>query len=392
MTLKRAFKKAAKWTSGLILSFATVVGVDAGVRYLRDPNTVPLTDENKKYVAEYFGDKLDLTKVRIFNHRISFLQRSEVTMVPGGNTIYVPKGIDINKNKKLLVHELTHVYQNQNNIKNTGIIGAFKTWLDHSTYWESYYYTPDTTKALTRDYNLEQQGDIVAGYAMTRDWLYALYKKHETEGEKVLQPYLNGTEVPSHLKTYADLKKIINPDIPQAVDEWVDHLRLSFDMKKDQYIAMQDTVSNRHYASKITTLLEKMSEYKTTYEAGGGNSGLAAGLVISPADSLDTVYVSRAIKNLSGELSYEGIYVAEGDKKVLEIMGGEVLLYKPGDWERKLDSLYTSITETSFRPDIDVPPQFLDSVQKTEPKQPDNQKSKAPPKKEAAPVNKKPRL
>lgn len=354
MGLKHAFKKVAKWTGGLMLAFASVVAGDAGIRYLRDPNTVPLTEENQKYAKEYFGEKLDLTKVKIFNHRLSFLQKSDITMVPGGNTIYVPAGIDINKNKRLLIHELTHVYQNQNNIKDTGIIGAFKTWLEHSDYKSSYYYTADTTKTLVAGYNLEQQGDIMAGYAVTRDWLYDLFSRHEAEGESVLQAYFDDTKVQSHLKTYADLRMIISSDVPQKADEWVDHLRLTFDMKKEQYLAMQDTVTNRHYSKKIIFLLDKLSQYETTYDVGGGSPAIAAALHLS--SDTDTISIARAIKNVSGALSYEGIYVTQNQQSVLEIMSGSVLLYKPGNWESVLDSAYVSLTDTlAVRPDVDGP-------------------------------------
>lgn len=320
MTLKRAFGKVAKWVGGLTLAFASVVGIDAGIRYARDPNPVKLTEENAAYAQGYFRDKLDLSKVKIYNHRLSFLQKSNTVIVPGGNNIYVPEGMDLNKDKRLMIHELTHVCQNQNNFENTGLIGAFKTWLEHSDYKSSYYYTADTTKTLAADYNLEQQGDIMAAYAGARDWLYDLAQKSDSD-VTVLKPYFNNTEIQTHLKTYKDLRQIVDPTIAQAEDRWVDDLRMRFEMKKGQHEFMQKAVADNGYVGKIVYLLGEANVYVSTYDLGGGSPGERGELSIGTADS---VLVIREFKNLSGRLTYENIRIEQNCQTVLDISGGEV--------------------------------------------------------------------
>jgi type VI secretion system secreted protein VgrG len=90
-------------------------------------------------------------------------------MTPNGE-IYAPKnvykadyGVEDSRWKCLFVHEITHVWQYQNNIldpRGSGIGEFFRNWLNYNN---AYYYTLDDAKDLT-DYHMEQQAVIVEEY------------------------------------------------------------------------------------------------------------------------------------------------------------------------------------------------------------------------------------
>lgn len=165
MKFFNVLKKAVVYlfTAGIL-----ALGGDALWRTTMQKST-PLAPEQITELREVFGNAIDYKKVRHVDGKFSYLQSNHCT-VTLGNTIYSPKGNDMTKT--LRFHEMTHVWQNQNNIKNTGVSGAVKLFLQKGAYHSygdknCYAYTPDAGKKLT-DYNMEQQASIVADYAFRR--------------------------------------------------------------------------------------------------------------------------------------------------------------------------------------------------------------------------------
>ena len=109
-----------------------------------------------------FGPAIDYTRPRIYNKEyLPFgLQPNNVAMAPNGN-IYLPRKLwtedfsagDLST-KALFIHEMVHVWQKQQgiNVKKKGIQASGK-----------YAYTL-TSVSDWKDFNIEQQGDIVRNY------------------------------------------------------------------------------------------------------------------------------------------------------------------------------------------------------------------------------------
>jgi hypothetical protein len=193
--MKRVFKIIRRVTLGLVLSFAAFAGIDMGARLLSQKGD-PLSPEQIKKAETVFGNSIDYSKVRIAFGKVSYFQ-SPSTVVVIGNTIHYPpppepkEAKDDKKNPEnkpsepktpvitigyaptpkaesdMFIHEMTHVWQNQHNIKGTGVTGAVMLWaknLFSSAHENIYSYTLDSTKTLA-DYNIEQQAEIVATYS-----------------------------------------------------------------------------------------------------------------------------------------------------------------------------------------------------------------------------------
>lgn len=159
MKLSRIFKKAAVT---LAIAFAAVVSVDSGLRFATRDKPQPLKSGDIEFLKNTFQNSIDYSKVRIARHRISFLQSPQRIMCIG-NTIYWPKENHTHNISYMLSHEAAHVWQNQNDIRRTGVGGAIRLWLKTFDYKSSYHYSLDTTRRLD-SYNMEQQADMLADY------------------------------------------------------------------------------------------------------------------------------------------------------------------------------------------------------------------------------------
>jgi hypothetical protein len=228
--MKRVFKTIRRVALGLILSFAALVGGDFGIRMLSQEST-PLSPEQIEKAKTVFGNSIDYSKVRVAFGKVSYFQ-PQGTVVVIGNTIHYPpldpppEVTETNDGKKdpenkpdkpsapvitfgytpkiraesdLFIHEMTHIWQNQHNIKGTGVTGAVTLWAKNffsSSEENVYAYTLDSTKTLV-DYNIEQQAEIVA--------VYSTMKKNIAEHPDLPVP-----------AEYALLKKTVEQYIPPA--------------------------------------------------------------------------------------------------------------------------------------------------------------------------------
>jgi hypothetical protein len=161
--MKRLFKIVKKALLGLILVTSSAVGMDLGARRLLNERT-SLSENYIETAQTIFGNTIDYSKVRISFGKVSCLQPDKAIAL--GNTIYYPASEAPAPNASFL-HEMTHIWQQQNHIKGSGLSGVIKLWEKYPSYKDAYNYTADSTKALT-DYNLEQQGNIVAVYFLLK--------------------------------------------------------------------------------------------------------------------------------------------------------------------------------------------------------------------------------
>jgi hypothetical protein len=221
--MKRFFKIVRKVVLGAVLAFAAFAGGDFAVRMLTQ-DSKPLTPEQIKKAKTVFGNNLDYSKVRIAFGKISYFESPKTVVVIGNTIHYPPKDPPPDPQKTpeqtkpraplitigysqpspkaesdLFMHEMTHVWQNQHDIKGTGIAGAVMLWakglLSHTAN-NVYAYKLDKTKTLT-DYNIEQQAEIVGTY-------YTLKRNALLHPDQPLP------------KDYALLKKTVEQYIPPA--------------------------------------------------------------------------------------------------------------------------------------------------------------------------------
>jgi len=113
---------------------------------------------------------IDYSKVKIHNHKY-WIQTNNWFMTPNGE-IYAPdnsyeedySAANISKGMKaIIIHELAHVWQHQNNIVNVKLHGIF-TAIEHLfDYGKAYAYDLSPGKDLL-EYTMEQQGAIIEDY------------------------------------------------------------------------------------------------------------------------------------------------------------------------------------------------------------------------------------
>ena len=108
-----------------------------------------------------FGDRIDYSKVRIWDRKWWFLQASNVVMTPRGEIYWPHTPVDCSQMlAHLLIHEMTHVYQHQRGVNVLLRAGwlqvlRFASFGRYDPY--SFVYVPGKR---FEDYNLEQQGDV----------------------------------------------------------------------------------------------------------------------------------------------------------------------------------------------------------------------------------------
>ena len=127
----------------------------------------PMTDGEKDFAHSIFGDKIDVSSVRITNFAISSAGMA------GGNVIYIGHGetlkdVDPLEHKPLFAHELTHVYQDQNGRHMAGTVEATREFFTSSRD----VYAVDADDNLDWDQlRPEQQATVVGHYQHYLDWV-----------------------------------------------------------------------------------------------------------------------------------------------------------------------------------------------------------------------------
>jgi hypothetical protein len=128
-----------------------------------------LSESELEIAQAIFGESIEYSRVRIEEGGILTWIYPGVTL---GNTIAFPKGAydELNlKDQALLLHELTHVWQYQN----SGL-GYIPRALYEEIFTDAYVVHYDEAKSFA-DYDIEEQGEIVAEYHLTGEPLFSVY-------------------------------------------------------------------------------------------------------------------------------------------------------------------------------------------------------------------------
>lgn len=130
-----------------------------------------LTKNEIELASKVFTASIKYDSVLLFNEKYAFFQPDNSGMTPNGN-IYVDSKTKISDyglstvasfEKAFFIHEMTHVWQKQNNVLNP-IASAIANSLRHAFFYsESYKYTLEKDKDLL-DYRMEQQAQIIEDY------------------------------------------------------------------------------------------------------------------------------------------------------------------------------------------------------------------------------------
>ncbi|QOW20774.1 PAAR domain-containing protein [Lysobacter ciconiae] len=127
-----------------------------------------LTSGEVAMLRQVFGNSVDYKSVKLHNHGYWLLfgfQPDNTATAPNGD-IYLPGklfsidfSLELDREQRLLVHEMTHVWQYQLGYPIKRVRGPRPNM--------TYEYTLDSTKRLY-DYNMEAQGNIIADYYLLR--------------------------------------------------------------------------------------------------------------------------------------------------------------------------------------------------------------------------------
>ncbi|SUD89796.1 hypothetical protein [Psychrobacter phenylpyruvicus] len=142
----------------------------SGHKCVSVPTKRVLTPGEIAMATKVFANSIDYSIVYIHNEEyLPFgWQKDNTIMTPDGE-LYYPKGhyksdysTESNNYKHLFIHEMVHVWQYQlgYNVKWEGACLHLNNMFGGS---DPYPYVLDTAKKLC-DYNMEQQGDIIADY------------------------------------------------------------------------------------------------------------------------------------------------------------------------------------------------------------------------------------
>ena len=119
-----------------------------------------------------FKSSIDYNKVRVHDKPYIFFQRPNSGMTPNGE-IYLSGGykedfgLERPAIQAFFIHEMTHVWQYQNNILNPTTAAIGEIINHHFDYAKAYKYTLDESKDLL-DYKIEQQACIIEDYYRTK--------------------------------------------------------------------------------------------------------------------------------------------------------------------------------------------------------------------------------
>jgi hypothetical protein len=130
-----------------------------------------LTPGEIEMARTVFGNSVDYSKVKIHNDTSNRFQGKDTTVTPNGEMYCADNYCDdfSKGSQSHFIHEMTHVWQYQNNVLTPRLAAATQWVKSCGCYGKCYCYTADPKKDLT-DYNLEQQADMVAD-------LYALKQR-----------------------------------------------------------------------------------------------------------------------------------------------------------------------------------------------------------------------
>jgi hypothetical protein len=152
----------------LILCFVATLGVILFLPAFIGTRT--LTDTEHTLLTTVYGETVALDKLRIKSGGPLTLAYPGITL---GNTISFPKGAYVESEKKsqaLLVHETCHIWQYQH----FGLGYIPRSLWELISQRDTYVIHYDATKTL-REYDVEEQCEIMAEYFLTGEERYEVY-------------------------------------------------------------------------------------------------------------------------------------------------------------------------------------------------------------------------
>lgn len=151
-----------------------------------------LTEGEITLAKRVFGDSIDYDKVRLRDENYVPWQGKNYVMAPNGHIYFGEDwhgisdwSLEVIEMQGLFIHEMTHVWQHQHGV-NVLLVGAYQQ-AKQFLWSDQYLYQVEPGKTL-KDYNIEQQGDIV------RDYYWGLDSKN-TKVLTKLKPVLGNFSV-----------------------------------------------------------------------------------------------------------------------------------------------------------------------------------------------------
>lgn len=138
--------------------------------YIKYGESRPLTQGEIDLAKTLFGSSIDYARVRVHHKSHNWFQGEETAMAPDGN-LYYPTEIYRNDfsqgssgDRSTFIHEMTHVWQKQNNLFDP-VPTAIGLWWDKGRNYHAAYDISNVSafKDL-REYNMEQQGELVRSF------------------------------------------------------------------------------------------------------------------------------------------------------------------------------------------------------------------------------------
>ncbi|MDI4166548.1 hypothetical protein QK414_26715, partial [Pseudomonas aeruginosa] len=120
-----------------------------------------------------FGDSIDYSTVRLRDEDYVPWQGKDYVMAPNGHIYFGEElrgvadwSLESLQRQGLFIHEMTHVWQHQHGV-NVLLVGAYQQ-ARQFLLGDQYAYRLEPGKTL-KDYNIEQQGDIVRDYFLEKN-------------------------------------------------------------------------------------------------------------------------------------------------------------------------------------------------------------------------------
>ena len=168
-----------------------------------------LTPGEIEMAKTIFGNSVDYSKVKIHNDTSNMFQAGNTTVTPNGE-MYCANNYsdDFSKGDKgHFIHEMTHVWQYQNNVLNPRTAAAAEWVKSCGCYGKCYCYTADPKKDLL-DYNLEQQAVMVADlFALKERKAHPDAPQPPATPESLEKGFFSGMQLKAFEKEHAEHSK-----------------------------------------------------------------------------------------------------------------------------------------------------------------------------------------
>ncbi|HCF3585963.1 TPA: DUF2345 domain-containing protein, partial [Pseudomonas aeruginosa] len=177
MNIAKVDMKHTKSPASAVAGIAAAVGAAVAVgKLLSGPDAEAgraLSEGEISLAKGVFGDSIDYSTVRLRNEDYVPWQGKDYVMAPNGHIYFGEElrgvadwSLESLQRQGLFIHEMTHVWQHQHGV-NVLLVGAYQQ-ARQFLLGDQYAYRLEPGKTL-KDYNIEQQGDIVRDYFLEKN-------------------------------------------------------------------------------------------------------------------------------------------------------------------------------------------------------------------------------